>query len=95
VIQISAESGGVPNWRADGKELFFISNGTLMAVEIETSNGAFRPAAPAALGIRFSSPGGWSPNKTGEKFLLAPPLDQGAQTPITVVTNWEATLKRN
>jgi hypothetical protein len=24
----------------------------------------------------------------------SPPLDQGAKTPITIVTNWEATLKR-
>jgi serine/threonine protein kinase len=24
----------------------------------------------------------------------SPPLDQGARTPITIVTNWEATLKR-
>ena len=65
-----------------------------MAAEIETSNGVFRPRAPVALGIRMIVPGGWSPNKTGQKFLLSPPLDQGALTPITVVTNWEATLKR-
>ncbi len=94
VIPMSGEGGKSPKWRADGKELFFEGNGTLMAVEIDTSNGAFRPRAPVALGIRLTVPGGWSPNKTGQKFLLAPPLDQGAQTPITVVTNWEATLKR-
>ena len=94
VIQISADGGTSPKWRADGKELFFNTNGPLMAADIETSNGAFRPAAPVALGIRLAAPGGWSPDRTGQKFLLAPPLDQGAQTPITVVTNWEATLRR-
>jgi len=25
---------------------------------------------------------------------VAAPLDRGAQTPITVVTNWQASLKR-
>src|SRR5437016_2321970 len=94
VIQISAEGGGVPKWRADGKELFFSTAGRFMAAEIETANGAFRPAAPVALGISYIT-AGWSPNRTGQRFLLALPLDQGAQTPITVVTNWEATLKRN
>jgi hypothetical protein len=97
VIQISANGGANPKWRADGRELFFLAGlvgDSIMAAEIETSNGAFRPAAPVPLGIRMQA-GGWSPNRTGQKFLLAPALDQGAQTPITVVTNWEATLKRN
>jgi hypothetical protein len=95
VIQISAEGGRAPKWRGDGKELFFwnLATNVLMSAEIETSNGTFRPVAPVPMGIR-SEVGAWSPNRTGQKFLLAPSLDQGAQTPITVVTNWEATLKR-
>jgi len=94
VIQISANGGGFPKWSADGTEIYFQTGTTLAAARIEISNGVFRPVAPVPLGIPIASFGGWSPNKTGQKFLLAPPLDQGALTPITVVTNWEATLKR-
>jgi hypothetical protein len=35
------------------------------------------------------------PQRAARLFLVAVPLDRGAQTPITVVTNWEASLKRN
>jgi hypothetical protein len=30
-----------------------------------------------------------------QRFLLVAPLDQGARTPITLQTNWEASLKHN
>lgn len=94
VIQISAQGGLYPKWRADGKELFFMSpDGVIWAAEIDSSNGAFHPTTPASLGIRLQS-AAYSPNKTAQRFLLTTPLDQGAQTPITVVTNWEATLQR-
>jgi len=35
------------------------------------------------------------PSVNNERFLVVTPLDRGAQAPITVVTNWEAALKRN
>jgi hypothetical protein len=96
VIQISARGGRSPKWRADGRELYFSSliDGAIMAAGIEIANGAFKAATPVPLGITYGGTG-FSPNKTGQRFLVATPLDQGAQTPITVVTNWEATLKRN
>jgi len=60
------------------------------------SSGAFRPEAPVQLGfqLNLSSPG-WAITKSSQRFLLVAPLDRGVQTPITVVTNWEAALKRN
>jgi eukaryotic-like serine/threonine-protein kinase len=96
VIQVSAGGGSYPKWRADGRELFFLSaaDGSIMAAAIETANGVFRPAAPVPLKIAVGPLGGWSPDHTGQKFLLTRPLDQGVKTAITVVTNWEATLKR-
>jgi hypothetical protein len=36
---------------------------------------------------------GWTVSKNKDRFLAVLPLDQGAQTPITVVTSWEAALK--
>jgi len=95
VIQISANGGAYPKWRPDGKELFFVGLGDtfIWAAEIDSSNGAFHPATPVSLGLRYGG-GGYSTNKTGQRFLLALPLDQDAQTPITVVLNWQAGLKK-
>jgi Tol biopolymer transport system component/predicted Ser/Thr protein kinase len=98
VIQISRDGGGAPMWSADGKELLFTNGGTgiVLAAKIDQSVGAFRPEAPVPLGLQLNinSPG-WAITKNNQRFLVISPLDRGAQTPITVVTNWEAALKRN
>jgi len=93
VIQISRDGGVAPKWSADGKELLFRSNGTMMSAAIEASKDAFRPAAPVPVGVAITE-GIWATSKNGQRFLMAEPLDRGVQTPITVVTNWEASLKR-
>jgi eukaryotic-like serine/threonine-protein kinase len=94
-IQISRDGGTAPKWRADGKELFFRSpNGVIMSVDIEVSNTTFRPAAPAPTELNVVGNNLWAASKSGQRFLMGTSLDHGVQTPITVVTNWEATLKR-
>ena len=97
VIQISRDGGLFPMWSADGKELFFVNQAaTVVGAKIDQSSGAFRPEAPVPLGfqITLNSPG-LAISKNNQRFLVVTPLDRGAQTPITVVTNWEAALKRN
>lgn len=64
-----------------------------MSAAIEASNDAFHPAAPVSVGIPITD-GIWATSKNRQRFLVAQPLDKGILTPITVVTNWEATLKR-
>ena len=98
LIQISRDGGTFPMWSADGKELFFAnsSSGTMLGVKIDQSGGAFRPEAPVSLGLQLTlNAPGWAITKNDQRFLMIAPLDQGARTPITVVTNWEAALKRN
>lgn len=97
MIQISRDEGYLPNWSADGKELFFVSsNLAVMSARIDQSGGAFRPEAPVRLGFHVNAAGpGWAISKNRQRFLVSTPLDRGAQTPITVVTNWKAALKRN
>jgi Tol biopolymer transport system component/predicted Ser/Thr protein kinase len=97
VIQISRNGGAFPMWSSDGRELFFVnSSGTAMSARIDQSGGGFRPEAPAQLGFGINGSGpGWTVTKNNQRFLVNAPLDRGAQTPITVVTNWEAALRRN
>jgi eukaryotic-like serine/threonine-protein kinase len=93
VIQISRGDAGIPRWSADGNELFFQENRTqLLSAKIDHSAGGFRPEAPVQLASQFTN-SGWAISKNNQRFLAVMPLGQGARTPITVVTNWEAALK--
>jgi len=100
VIQVSRDGGTAPKWRKDGKELLFRSlTAAIMSVEIEMSNTTARPAAPVPLGLNGLTVSGsagaiWVPTRNADRFLMGDSLDRGVQTPITVVTNWEAALKR-
>jgi serine/threonine protein kinase/dipeptidyl aminopeptidase/acylaminoacyl peptidase len=93
--QVSKDSGTIPKWRGDGKELFFRDRGgSPMAVDVSASGAAFQAGIPKLL---FSVPNndGWDIAPDGKRFLVvAPPVLQNAQTPLTVVLNWQADLKK-
>ena len=94
--QISRDGGARPKWRADGKELIFAGlNGSPMAVDISTSP-AFQAGIPKPLFTMPANVGAWDMTADGKRFLAATPLQaqQPTSTPITVVLNWEAGLKK-
>ncbi len=102
---VSKGGGNQPHWRRDGKELFYISaDSKMMAVEMAGASGSFQSGIPKAL---FAAPvwgGGTATNTTrydvtadGKKFLInSVPAETtpGASSPITVVLNWQAGLKK-
>jgi Tol biopolymer transport system component len=95
VTQISRDGGTYPRWRSDGKELFFRNpGGAVMAVEIGVSGDTLLPTAPIQLFPSTGRTASWEVSKDGQRFLLEEPLDRGIATPITVVMNWEAALKK-
>ena len=47
--QISDVGGNQPQWRGDGKELFFLEGSTLMAVEVNTEGASFSAGTPKPL----------------------------------------------
>jgi eukaryotic-like serine/threonine-protein kinase len=98
--QISVQGGDTPQWRPDGKELFYFSaDKNLMSVEINSSS-SFEASAPAALfeapmvpdsitGTRnqyFASP-------DGQRFFINKIAEKQKPSPITVVINWPAQLQ--
>ena len=104
--QVSSGGGDFPRWRRDGKELYYIAaDQQLMAVPVKTGSGssiAFEPGAPQPL-FRIEPFSGsavatspYYPAANGEKFLVnIQSGGEGAQSPpITVVTNWQAGLKK-
>ena len=98
--QISTAGGEQPRWRRDGKELFYISaDRKLMSVEVKIDGSTFEHSPPTALfGTRvggIDTPGNYyAVTSDGQRFLLNSLVAEAAYTPITVVLNWTADLKR-
>ena len=96
--QVSTDGGGQPHWRRDGKELFFIApDRKLMAVDIKLGS-TFGMGTPHALFQTqvsgFMSPNRYDVSADGQRFLINSVAQENSPTPITVIVNWAATLKR-
>jgi Tol biopolymer transport system component len=94
--QVSASGGKEPQWRRDGKELFFINNNNdLMAAEVKPGSGAFETEAPKLL---FTTPlttigrNRFVATRDGQRFLVIT-WPEVAPAPINVVVNWVAEIK--
>jgi eukaryotic-like serine/threonine-protein kinase len=93
--QISTGGGSVPRWRADGKQLYYLaSDRKMMAVPVRSSP-TFESGAAVPL---FDTPplGGVFPyDVTADgRFLINVAADDGLTSPITIVQNWAAGLKK-
>ncbi len=101
--QVSTAGGVNPEWRRDGKELYFLSNAGLMAVDVDTTGPQFEMGIPKPLFeadfVAGSGNAGF-PNAPyrvtadGQRFLAVTTTGQQTfSSPITVVLNWAADLK--
>jgi Tol biopolymer transport system component len=97
--QISAEGGEQPRWRRDGKEIFYLDQQRrLMSVEVRSAPG-FEARPPRMLfqtqAVRLAGDYTYAVTPDGQRFLIN--TLGGAEissTPLTVVLNWQAGLKR-
>jgi len=96
--RISTAGGAGPSWRADGRELFFISpENKLMAVSLKVGVEAIEPSAPRELfqlPVRSSSAGpAYQPGLDGQRFLVLTSPEIAPQS-LNVIVNWPALLKK-
>ena len=99
--QISTAGGSQPWWRGDGKELFYLSpEQTVMSVAVVRADDAFEAAVPTPL-FRANFPavvpafwGNYCVTADGQRFLVSELRPEAAATPINVVLNWTAALKK-
>jgi WD40 repeat protein len=96
--QISLAGGHSPNWRRDGKELYYGSpDRKLMAVPFKTGK-LFEAGTPEVL-FSHAVPRSFGVTKDGQRFLMIDPVVATDSTPsvppIRVVLNWQAALKKN
>ncbi len=79
--QVSTQGGGDPKWRADGRELYYMTpNGDVMAVDVDTTADVFTNGAPHRLfATGITTVPGAAPDyyydvtPDGQKFLLNEP----------------------
>ena len=95
--QISTDGGDQPLWRADGRELYFLSTDRkLMAVDLSLK-GDVEAGVPKALFPVRVPPNGISDNRSqyipapdGSRFLVLVSADDRQDQPAVVVLNWPA-----
>jgi Tol biopolymer transport system component/predicted Ser/Thr protein kinase len=97
--QVSTAGGDQPQWRSDGKELFFLSlDRNLMAVpiaggqtiELGRPEPLFQTLAPVS-GITDDR-NNYVPARDGQRFLINTLADTANNQPLTFVINWSAEL---
>ena len=89
--RISTGGGTHPNWRDDGKELYFVSGNKLMAVTVNAGT-EFTTGTPQPL---FELEGtNYAASKDGSRFLVSVVTERAAAPPINVVVNWTAEARK-
>jgi hypothetical protein len=93
--QVSSAGGGVPRWRGDGRELFYLApDAKVMSAAIQPGDtlAAALPQplfqTPLAFDHRFDL---YAPARDGQKFLIIEPVSTESP-PIHVILNWSAHL---
>jgi hypothetical protein len=94
--QVSASGGDFPQWRSDGKELFYLArNGTLTAAAVKQRVDSLEFAAPQPLfplPASFVSAYAYDASADGGRFLILTSFRKESREPLTVVVNWPALM---
>jgi hypothetical protein len=91
-----ADNTQFPRWRRDGRELFFLSRGSVKAAAIETTPSGLRVTDIKTLFTQPKYIGGNYPydvSHDGQHFLFQVP-DETVSEPLTLMVNWSAVLER-
>jgi hypothetical protein len=81
-----------PRWRADGRELFYVSDGYLMAADV-SSGDPIRVGAPHRLFEFHGSE--FSPSQDGQRFLAAVPQSVKEPPPsVGLLLNWSRLIEK-
>ena len=99
-LQISVAGGDDPRWRADGKELFYLSvDGYLMSVTIQMEPDRIIAGRPQRL-FRVRRGTARAPYVSvydvatdGERFLVQTATEDIGSLPLTVLVNWPGTAQ--
>jgi serine/threonine protein kinase len=98
--RVSANGATAPRWRGDGRELFYVSiDQKLTSVAIQARVTGMEISSPVEL-FEVRNPQRGLGNRQydvtadGQRFLVNLRTAESAAPPITVITNWTASLKK-
>ncbi len=94
--QVSTNGGEYPAWREDGKELYYFDNtDSVYAVAVAAKDGNFEIGEQSKLFQPNASANGvpYDVSRDGKRFLFNLG-NQDTSTPLNLVVNWTAELKR-
>jgi Tol biopolymer transport system component len=99
--QVSSAGGSEPRWRRDGKELFYLApDGKLMVVEVKRGPTFEAGAAKPLFQTRRREPVSFTDlfrydvSADGQRFLVNTDVGEVTSSPLTVILNWTASLKK-
>jgi len=104
--QVSTNGGVFPRWRADGRELFYMTvatGGKMIAVEVQSNSSTFEARSPRELfdssyvNLPHAAPyQTYAVSADGQRFLIPVPSSVGSDTafPIAVIENWAAGIAK-
>jgi Tol biopolymer transport system component len=94
---VSEGGGGLPRWRGDGKEIFYLTaNGRMMVASVHPTDTEFQFDPPHMLFQTQPIPKIWNLYDVapdGQRFLVNLPLELSNTSSIAVVTSWTEKLK--
>jgi serine/threonine protein kinase len=92
-VQVSTHGGAQPQWRRDGKELYYVApDNTIMAVAINAGAamihaGTPQPLFAANINQAATLRNQYAPSADGQRFLILSLVNRNL-LPIVVVSNW-------
>jgi serine/threonine protein kinase/Tol biopolymer transport system component len=95
-VAISTNGAGYPEWRRDGRELYYLAFGSkLVAAEIDTTSSRVRIGKRQTLftAPRTADDAGrrqYQPSLDGQRFLFNAVVESRNPQAVTVVLNWQA-----
>ena len=105
--QISTGGGASPRWAPNGKEIFYLASQSMaigasqkmMAVEVRSGKsglevGIPKPLFEARLATTSGGRNRFDVTADRQRFLMFVPVEETAGSPMTVVVNWTAELKK-
>jgi eukaryotic-like serine/threonine-protein kinase len=95
--QISDRGANQPQWRGDGKELFYLDGATLTAVDVNTEGASFYAGTPRPLfSVNIEAEerrNRYIATKDGQRFLVILRAPTAIETTVAVQVNWPEALK--
>ena len=83
----------LPRWRRDGKELFYETDGKLMAAEVTVGNGILQVGRVQKL-FDVINTRGYDVSADGQKFVMTGDPVTSSAPPLNLLQNWPAALRK-